>query len=258
MLSCARRPDLLSYEEFVRARKPQPYVLRISAGAGSLVYVGVRHTTSPTDSQVALIQREWIAARPTRAFNEGGDPPVGSSLEAAVSLHGEPGLVRFLAARDRIAVRSFEPPRDKEVEDLLKVFSVEQVRLFYVGRQIAQRRRDGTPTDSMMRQALRQQSRVKALAGHPETLEELHAACRRLLPPLSSCGELTDVWFDPTLSKPTGFTNEASRRSGVLRDRYIIDVLVQAVSAGERVFAVAGIGHVVMQEPVLRARLRAR
>jgi hypothetical protein len=35
-------------------------------------------------------------------------------------------------------------------------------------------------------------------------------------------------------------------------------VLLRAVTAGERVFAVAGIGHVVMQEPVLRARLGAR
>ena len=57
---------------------------------------------------------------PTIAFNEGGDPPVFQSREEAVRNAGEPGWLRFLAARDKIPIFSLEPEHSEEVNFLRK------------------------------------------------------------------------------------------------------------------------------------------
>jgi pheromone shutdown protein TraB len=53
------------------------------------------------------------------------------------------------------------------------------------------------------------------------------------------------------------FLNDISRASSDYRDGFMVQLLVQHLSEGQRVFAVVGGSHVVMQERLLRARVRA-
>src|SRR5262249_39190697 len=115
-----------------------PYILKIQTPEAILLYYGVAHTYNPADPQVSEIERLWAEFHPEIAFNEGGDPPIEKSPDDAVRKYGEPGLVRFLAARDRIPVMSIDPTRGEEVAFLRKKFSQEQVKLFYVLRVVAQ------------------------------------------------------------------------------------------------------------------------
>jgi hypothetical protein len=63
-------------------------------------------------------------------------------------------------------------------------------------------------------------------------------------------------WLDP-VERDT-FLNEISRASSDYRDGYVVSLLVQHVEEVQRVFAVMGGSHVVMQEPALRGLLRRR
>ncbi len=72
------------------------------------------------------------------AFNEGGPPPIEGTPTSAVEKYGEPGLVRFLAARDDIPVASLDPERAEEVAHLRQSFPATDVKLFFVLRAIAQ------------------------------------------------------------------------------------------------------------------------
>jgi len=184
---------------------------------------------------------------------------VPATRELAVRRIGEPGWLRFLAMRDSVPVTSLEPSRSAEVAALRRTFSEEHLKLFYVLRQVPSYgpRGDARPVDQALAEELRRAARTPGLEGPPNTVEELVAACRRLLPQMPDCRDARDAWFNPTLHPENGWTNEVSRQSGYVRDVHMVALLADAVRKGARVFAVVGFGHVVMQERVLRHRLGA-
>jgi len=172
--------------------------------------------------------------------------------------HGESGLVRYLAARDHVPVRSIDPTLEAEVLELRKEFPAQKVKLFFVLRQITEYGRVQQATkntiEGRMQEILRHFSTVPGLEVEPTTIAELDASCTRNLPKLGSYREARPDWFDPQKTKT--FLNKIGRRSSEIRDRYMINLLVGEVRQGRRVFAVVGGTHVVMQEPAIRSLLR--
>ncbi len=63
-------------------------------------------------------------------------------------------------------------------------------------------------------------------------------------------------WFCSATSKSERWTNQMSRVVNDFRNKVMIKLLIREIRKGERVFAVAGCSHVVMQEPVLRSTLK--
>lgn len=97
LAACGPRP-IMTWPEYDRLHTSWPYVVRI----GTLYYFGAAHTFDPNDPQIPQIEAAWNAFKPDIAFTEGGNPPIEKTREAAVRKAGEPGLVRFLAARDSV------------------------------------------------------------------------------------------------------------------------------------------------------------
>src|SRR5690606_16826139 len=112
---------------------------------------------------------------PTMVFNEGGDPPTAETRDAAITQFGEAGLVRYLAARDAIPVRSLEPTRESEVELLLRSWEPEQIKLFYALRELPQIR--GTAgarsPEAHVDMALGALGQFSSLEGPPHDADEL-------------------------------------------------------------------------------------
>ncbi len=251
--------SVMSYDEYIKARHASPYIVEIKFGKGALLYFGARHTNDPKDTQIAQIETLWRQFRPTLAFNEGGDPPALPSIEEAVSRIGESGLVRFLAARDKVPVRSLEPSKADEAAMLLKTYTPEQVKVFYALRQVPQFRnskRDETIEAHMNFVLGKWLASVPGLEGAPNSVTELERICLWLTPALQDWREAPQSWFDPTKSE--AYTNRVSRLSGEFRDRHMVKLLIDAVKQGQRVFAVVGVSHVVMQERVLKAAFESR
>jgi hypothetical protein len=239
-------------------RHPEwPYILQPSTRRGALMYFGARHTFDPVDSQVARIQKEWQSFRPDIAFTEGGLPPMASTQDDAVRNAGEPGLVRFLAARDNVPTTTLDPSTAEEVAALSRAFSREQIKLFFVLRGVSQylQRAGDSGLELESKRILGVFSTMPGLSGSPGNIEELQAAYRRSFPGAASYQEVQPSWFDPVVTAT--FFNDISRASSEYRDAYIVRLLTQHVSDGQRVFAVVGGSHVVMQERALLARLRS-
>lgn len=257
--SCHRptRPaEIMSYDEYVRAPRPFPYVVESAAGRGQLLYIGTRHFFDPQDPQAELIETLWREFRPTLAFNEGGNPPTLDSAAEAVARHGEPGLVRYLAARDGVPVRNIEPPEAEIAAALVRGgYAPGEVKLFLALLAYDTYRRaksDETP-DEFIERVLRVESRTADLPGLPNTVAEFAALYAELFPRQPDWREVPSEWFAPTHTDT--LFNRLARRMSQLRDRHMVDLLVGAVRRGERVFAVVGGSHVVMQEAALRSRL---
>lgn len=250
----ARAVPVMSFEEYARAPLPPiPHILALTVGQGQLFYFGARHTFDPADWQLQAIEDFWRQYRPTLAFNEGGEPPALPSRDETVSRFGEPGLVRFLAKRDGVAVRSLEPPRGEEYARLLKEFSVEQIKVFYVLRGVAQFRksRNDEQVEDFVERVLAGLSKEPGLEGAPRSLAEIEPSYARLFPEPSDWREVPDAWFDPAVARPAVYLNRISRTLSEFRDCHMVDLLITEVRKGARVFAVVGGSHVIMQERVL-------
>ena len=248
------RVQLMTWDDYGRIYHVIPYIVDLSTGNGRLIYVGSRHTNDPNSLDVAVIESLWRQSDIDVAFNEGGVPPTENTKEEAVRLYGEPGLVRYLAARSQVPVRSLDPTRRELVAALGDRFTPEQLKLFFVLLQVKHHRENPTePFDDMIGRVFMNFNATPGLGGPPRTVEELNAIFPRYFTAPGSFHEVPSNWFDPM--EGVNFMNDISRRSGKLRDEYMVDLLVSQVREGKRVFAVVGASHVVMQEPKLRSSL---
>ena len=248
---------IMTWEEYGRLSVRGPYILDLPVRGGRLLYFGSEHTVDPADPQFARLERLWAEVRPTHAFTEGGVSPHEANRDQAIVHHGESGLVRFLADRDGVSVRSLEPPADVEARLLLDRFTREQIKVFYVLRQVVQHRRERNPQalDSYVARFLETLSKVRGLEGAPRSLLEFKASVARLAGDrLPDWRQVPDIWLRPTRTE--AFTNDIERRVAELRDEHMVRLLVSEIRQGREVFATVGFSHVIMQEPALRGLLR--
>ena len=255
---CAgKRNEILSWSAYSKLDLRWPYILRLDHHrGGTLLYYGANHTSDPSDPQIAEIESLWIEFQPDLAFNEGGDPPTEEDRNVAIRKYGEPGLIRYLAARNHVPVRSLEPGLEAEAAALIEQFGKLRVKMFYLLRVAAQygRFETGRTLEEEMTRVLGYYSRVPGLDGPPLSVEEIRVMLVRLLANNRALGATDPSWFDP--AKSYNFLNDISRRSSEYRDRFMVDLLVGEVLQGKKVFAVVGGSHVVMQEPALRSAIR--
>lgn len=253
---------IVHYQDRNRARD-RNYILDLSAPPrGRLLYIGVIHTFDPGHSQFSDLEKAWDRFQPTIAFFEGADTSVGTSRDHSIKSGGEPGLVRYLAARDNIPALSLEPSRQAEVYYVLRKFSAEQVKLFYVLRQTAQlrtRTRISIPElKARLPGMLRQWSGVTGLHNVITTVEEFDAACKRYWRNIDWWDASID-WFNPLKSSSqTGgvFLNEINQESSHYRNLHMYTLLAKATLEGKTVFVAVGREHIPMQEEALRCALK--
>lgn len=106
--SVPARPGIMSFEEYAKKRHGVPYILKLSAGKGRLLYFGAKHVFGSNDPQLAQIERLWAKFKPEVAFFEGADPEsTPAAAKSRDEVRGESGLVVFLAARNKVGRLSF-------------------------------------------------------------------------------------------------------------------------------------------------------
>jgi hypothetical protein len=248
-----KTPSVMTFDEYAKVRHGYPYIVELQIGKGALLYFGAQHTFDPKDAQIAQIEKRWKEFRPTVAYNEGGNPSVSKTLDEAVSKSGEPGLVRFLAARDKVPAFSLEPSQVDEAAMLLKTYTSEQVKVYYALRPIPQfrKRKNDETIEAFMTNVLGFLSRISGLESAPNSVAELEKSCLWLSPQLKDWRDVEQSWYDPVASH--AYTNHISRLSSEFRDLHMVKLLIDEVKQGKRVFAVVGGSHVVMQERALKA-----
>lgn len=249
---------LMTYEEYVKASPRFPYIVELRIGKGSLLYFGSQHIYDPKHAQTAQIEKLWKEFRPTVAFHESTGTSLSKTIDEAVSSSGESGLVRFLAARDKVPVFTLEPNRNDEVALMLRTYTPEQVKLFFVLRQVPQfrERKNDQPLDEFITTFLRNVSYFSGLENAPpNSIAELDKSSLWLSPELTDWRTADRSWSDPVATK--AYTNQIARLSSEFRDLHMVKLLIDKIKQGERVFAVVGGSHIVMQEHMLKAASNA-
>ena len=240
--------ELLSWQQYGQTRHEFPYVLRLR----NLLMFGSRHTRDPGDAQFARLEQLWREFAPEAAFSEGGIRPPVRNREDAIRRYGEPGLLRFLADRDHVTLRSLEPPEHAEAQALAEKFEAPHVKLFYFLRALSSSAADGGPMEARRSAAL-DSMRHRGLPGRPDSLREVDGYLAEALK-LSDAAEVRAAWFDPT--RTDTFLNDISRASSDYRNCHMLRLLIDTSRPGKRVFVVVGGSHVIVQEKALRSAFK--
>jgi len=238
------------------------YRLALSGSGGQLHYFGARHSSDPLDPQFADIERQWNAQRPQIAFYEGPNRPVPQDRDEAIRQTGESGFVRWLAARDGVALGRLEPDPKDETAWLLQGFTAEQVGLFFTLREasrLRERRNMGEAEIARAIDAMLERAAAIGLGAIPfRSAQDVAQAYGRYWKEPAQWWQAPSRWFDPKLaSAETGgvFTNEVNARSSHFRNMTMVQRLAAAVREGKTVFAVVGRDHVAHQAAALRCAI---
>jgi hypothetical protein len=250
--------ELMTWEEYYSQPRLKPYVFEMHTTKGDLLYYGVFHTVDSKNPQIREIERNWEKFKPTVAFGEGGIWPLEQSKEEAIKQHGEQGLLRYLAARDNVVIKSIEPNNVQEALCLLRNFPPDRIKVFYVLRKAAvNRMMKKDPKDTtFVDHVLNNLSRLRDFKCRPNTLDEFEEMVSYFFPDLKDWRMVPCTWFCSATSESDRWTSQMSRAVNDFRNKAMIRFLIREIKKGERVFAVVGRSHVVMQEPVLRSALR--
>ena len=233
-----------------------PYVVRASHPSGGvLTYFGSAHTRDPANPQIEAMRAAWRETRPTVALTENtGGWVLGGSLDRGIRSLGEFAVPIHLARSQDIPVYSLEPTWEAELADARAAFPVEELLVFYTLRVFLAERGDraGEDIDDLARHLLGKRGSRPGFEG--------------VIPDLAAFDSVWDAAFGTelgdwrTLPPEAVWPNDGGHRlqrvSDVVnrsRDRHMIRAILHHLERGERVFAVAGGSHVVIQEPALRA-----
>jgi len=244
---------IMSYSEYAAVTHDEPYVLSFPGDTGSLLYFGSNHTMDPSNAQIDSIVTLWHAFKPTVALAESRKASRGS-MSAGVKTFGESAVPVSLAREAGIPVYTMEPPLESEIAALLPSWSRERLLLFYVLRSYTARA-VSRRSDGQARELVRERGRWPGLEGAIPSLAAMDSIWQVEFPDGPPWRELPWQATWPTGSE--SWLNEISAAVNRVRDQYIVAVISSLVARGERVFAVIGSSHVVMQEPALRQVMAA-
>ena len=247
-------PDIMSYKEYGKIKHRRPYVLKFKKGNGELLYFGIGHAYRYDDPQIAELEKQFLAFRPTLILNESGTPPALETAKEAIEKYGEPGLMSFLAKKHNIPIKSLDAPRLDEIRYLLgtRRWTLEQVMLFYILRRVAENNKKVNPQSpgALVEEMLKAVAKTPGFENLPKTLTEFEASVKKHLPTVADWRKIEQEIFDPNPDLGL-FTNDIADASVNFRGRFMVRLLTAEVEKGERVFAVVGASHVVKQENAL-------
>ncbi len=147
-----------------------------------------------------------------------------------------------------------EPEFGEEVAELLRKYDPEEVKLFYIIRDLAEYDGLGSPKmnkEEYLQDAIKRYSAEPALKDvRPRSVSEMQPTFAERFPKLVSYVNANMSWVDP--SKLDNRINEITRASTDYRDQVIVDKITRAVCQGKRVLAVVGWSHVAREESAIR------
>lgn len=225
------------------ARTGGGYLFRHEVAAdGALLFFGAVHTADRADPQIAELERLWREFEPTVALMEGrrGRYFLGPLFPG---IAGEAEVVHELARRDDVPMFSLEPSYASEVAYLLDRWTPEQLALFFTLR-VYESEAGGEADEGLAEHLLGKRTDVEGLRGALESVDDIDRVWNRDFP------EAGD-WRSRRGLVDVGYLRAIGDDSRAVRGEHMARTLIDLVRKGERVFAVAGSGHVIRLEPIL-------
>jgi hypothetical protein len=207
----------------------------------------------PSHPQFEDIEQKWENFQPTLAFCEGSIWPLEESRIKAIENYGEQGLVTYLSARDGIQIQYIDPSLKEQATFLKKHFSPHLIKVYYVMRQAAIDRmlKKDFNASRCADRYFRKFRRIEGYNQSPSNLDEYERMVSALFPGLGEWHKIPSFYF--YCRDSGGFLVDIHRKLNGYRDQIMLKKVVHALKKGQRIFAIVGRSHVVIQEAVLKS-----
>lgn len=241
----------ISWKDYASQPRNEPYVLEFEEGTFGLLYYGAFHKVDLEHPQFEDIEERWDEFNPSVAFCEGSIWPLEETRQEAIRKHGEQGLLRYLAARDNVPVKSFDPSFSQQALFLKKCFLPNHVKIYFVLRQAIINRTLKREVNTLYVTQI-----LKSFKGNthydcpPRSSADFEFLVEKVFPELEDWQMIPSSYFH--WEEEGRFLARIHHRLNEYRDKVMLDHLRAAIKKGERVFALVGRSHVVMQESALR------
>jgi hypothetical protein len=254
----------MTYEEYEKTRWEFPYVFTVNKDNKSLYYFGEVHSYDPKDDQWARLKDFWneflekTKGGQRMVFTEGGVRPVENTEEEAIVKWGGMGLVTFLAAQENIKVFSPEPDEAYERSELEKEFPRDAIQYYYFARMVLQwgRHQDPKPEfTEYLSKHLIQDQRESGWSDFDFSLENMIQIHKDLF---SKDFDQNDKSFFRKVATPVHLEtviNKVSRKSGEIRDEYIVSQIAEYMENSYSLFVQYKNSHAVVQRRYLEELL---
>lgn len=218
----------------------------------AFLFLGSFHNFEPTAPHVSEIRRFFAKFQPTLVLYEGGVLSKIRDSNDAILRGGEMGLVQWLAASCRIRHASFEPSFANEVALVLRQYSAEQAKLYYIARLIPQYAAQGNSSgfDEYLTSVIEHQKwQVVGLANtRPRSIGEFREGIQAAVPTLSDWKKLNYPHVAPMdrfNETERGILNRVASATAAIRDAALTSKIREGLRKGERVFVIAGTSHML-------------
>lgn len=263
--------SIMTIEEYSKIEHVRPYIFELKAGEKELYYFGSPHISDPSNPLFAEIEAAFNRANPDIVFVEGmhirGDKTKfnesvkSATREEAIDSMGESGLTLKLGVEKGIDWESPEPT-DEDLYNHLRSegFSQDEIFAWDVFNILPQYNRQ------MKREGFERYisgfiDRFKRTTNW-ESFDYSYERAIKLGEQIF--GEEVDVENDlnaPNRVDPIPWDekketqtvlNRISEASMIMRDKKIVEDILEGFKAHKRVFVVYGASHAVIQEPALK------
>ena len=253
------KANALSRENYVeREREIGNFpTFEIEKSGQVLYYFGAHHSKDPNSPQyekLKLYWQEWLQKTdPSKrlVLIEGGTRVLQEDEETSIRISEEGGLMTFLAHGQNIRIESPEPDDALWKSHMLEKHSPLEIALYeFITMADSWRRMMPEDRPDFKTHALNTPRRKYYDEFTPDEL-------------IAAFENVTGEQFDPTNvnrfcdpNRSDTVINRVARTSSDLRDQTIAEQIISYWKDGKSLFMTFGRGHLVIQEPMLRAAIR--
>lgn len=230
-----------------------PYRIEVARAGQALMLLGTIHSRDPTNPMFGAIEETFASFQPDAIVHENVAPAEAPDRDGAIRAAGDVGHIAFLARRADLPLISGDLAEREEFPQLARALGLDMALVFLVVQRLlvglggdlvaAEAEYPSFYADYLVASGLPQVSRHRVWPGFLDAFERIQGFA------------LTPLTWDPEFTSPLVRRwplNDASRRSHVLRDHRLIEVIRSSTSAYSRVLVVFGAWHILAIEPVAR------
>ncbi|HEV7780692.1 MAG TPA: hypothetical protein VGO58_05475 [Chitinophagaceae bacterium] len=254
------QPPIMTLEEYTSSGiinthvRPYFYTIENTRTRGAVLVFGAEHINDPADKQFDQLRTSWKQFNPTVALVEGRLGFLFSWTQDPVKRYGESGLTAKLARKAGIRLYSWDPEREAQVDELLRVYDPLQVGAFFSLRPYLNKypNLSKSEQDKMMDKLIRERTDHKGIRGILVSTLQLDSLWKADYP-----GELNwRTYQHPENGWPEGKLKLMAIRTNDLRDELMCRSVIELVNKGERVFVTMGTSHAPRVEKTLKHMIR--
>jgi hypothetical protein len=256
---------LLPREKYAEASQrwgKSPIMMEIEKNNQTLFYFGANHSKDPKNHQYPILKEYWekflqkTINKERIILIEGGLRPLATNEEIAITRNAEAGYVTFISNKSNTLIVSPDINEDeliKRLPDLNK----EEFLLYWFLLLIDTYQRFANPKpdfNNFFDNWRNYQHRKDIWGGIEISFEHLKDLYKNIIGKDFNADESQNNYVNPN---NTGTKiNEVARKSSDARDENIVEEILKYWKEGKNIFVVFGSGHLIIQEPALKALLK--